>query len=249
MRYVAIGLVLTFAVGALADTIPTVQISLGIRETGSTAAIGQNGGTSGGIEWVNLDGQTLVLDGTWQLFTFNITTDPLTAFAGGTANGILDGLAGTIEHVRIKSNGYDLPMTFWIDDVTDTIIESVPPPPHPVPYNFGSFEEYAVGTEVMFQEPNYSGSTDAMIINDPSAVSLVTDDAFYGGVHSDKIHFQFVSNALANWCRLTTNAAPNLPNPTIRFDQGSVVTFWMKGVPEPSALLLLGLVAGLLRRR
>jgi hypothetical protein len=116
-----------------------------------------------------------------------------------------------------------------------------------VTYTFGSFEEYAVGTEVMFQEPNFSGSTDAMIINDPLALSLVADDFAYAGVHSDKVYFQFVNNALTNWCRLTTYAAPNLPNPAIRFDQGSVLSFWMRGVPEPSALLMLGLVAGLLR--
>jgi len=235
------------AVGAMADTFPTVQISLGIRETGSTAAIGENGGTSGGIEFVNLDAQTLVLDGTWQLFTFNITTDPLTAFAGATANGVLDGVAGTIEHIRIRSNGYDLPMTFWIDDVADTIISSIPPPPHPVTTTFGTFEQYAVGTEVMFQEPSFSGSTAAFI--KPGSSSLVANDEFYNGAQSDKIIMQFVNNLPTNWCRLTTFNTPNMPNPTIRFDQGSVVTFWMKGVPEPSALLMLGLVAGLLRRR
>lgn len=247
MRYtVGIGLVLMLAVGAMADTFPTVQISIGVRDNGTTAAIGGNGGGSGAIEWINLDGQTLVLDGTWQLFTFNFATDPITGFTG---NGVLDNATGTLEHIRIKSNGYDLPMTFWIDEVADTVTESVPPPPHPVTYTFGSFEEYPVGTEVMFRYPNFSGSTDAMIINDPLAVSLVADDFAYAGIHSERVYFQFVDNALTNWCRLTTYNAPNLPNPAVRFDQGSVLSFWMRGVPEPSALLMLGLVAGLLRRR
>ena len=60
---------------------PTVQISIGVRETGfaggSFTAIGGDGGVSGGIEWINMDGQFLTLDGTWQQFTFNLTTDPI----------------------------------------------------------------------------------------------------------------------------------------------------------------------------
>ncbi|MBK9120506.1 MAG: hypothetical protein IPM18_13045 [Phycisphaerales bacterium] len=65
---------------AVAD-IPSLQISLAIRETGTAAGIGENGGTAGGIEFVNLDGQTLYLDGTWQQFSWHLPTATLTAFA------------------------------------------------------------------------------------------------------------------------------------------------------------------------
>jgi len=55
--------VLSFVASVQAEML---QISLGIRETGSDPnsfpGIGANGGSSGGIEWVNLDGQTLVAD-------------------------------------------------------------------------------------------------------------------------------------------------------------------------------------------
>ena len=99
---------------------PTVKISIGVRETGANGAIftniGDNGTAGGGIEWVNKDAQTLTLDGTWQQFTFDFATDPITAFAGSTANGVIDGLFGTLEHIRVLNDtGYTGPVTIWID--------------------------------------------------------------------------------------------------------------------------------------
>ena len=48
---------------------------------------GTDGGTTGGIEWVNLDGQTIIADGLWHQYTWNFGTDPVTNFSGG--NGVL----------------------------------------------------------------------------------------------------------------------------------------------------------------
>ena len=103
-----------------------MKISLGIRETNNVPppAIFSNAGTVNGIEWVNLDGQTLVADGTWQLFTFTPATDALTAFAGATANGVLTpGIeVATLEHIRIlNSDGITAPIRLWVDDVTNTV--------------------------------------------------------------------------------------------------------------------------------
>src|SRR5690606_29366628 len=89
------------ALGLASTASAQLAISIGIRETaaggGSFTSIGADGGSLGGIEWVNRDAQTLVLDGTWQQFTFNIATDPLTGFAGTTANSVLDGAFGVLE--------------------------------------------------------------------------------------------------------------------------------------------------------
>jgi hypothetical protein len=57
-----------------------------------------------------------------------------------------------------------------------------------------------------------------------------------------------VDNDPTRWVRLTSFNTLNVPNPIVRFDQSSVVSFWMKGVPEPSTLVLLGL-SGLSPRR
>jgi hypothetical protein len=105
---------------AVSSAVPTLEISIGVRETGSTGPIGAPGGTGGGIEWVNLDGQTLIADGTWQTFTFDFANDPLTPFAGATANGVLDTTTGTLEHIRFRSTGDAGPWTIYIDDISQT---------------------------------------------------------------------------------------------------------------------------------
>ena len=245
MKYtVAVVVVLSMlGASALAD-FPTVQISIGVRDNGTAAPIGGNGGGSGEIEWVNLDAQTLVLDGTWQQFTFTFASDPITGFTG---NGVLDNASGTLEHIRIKSTGFGGPMSMWVDDIADTITVVAPPPPHQVTTTFGTFEGYPDLTEVIFQEPSFSGSTSGFI--QPGSFSGVDNTVFHSGAASDHISFQFIDSSTDDWCRLTTFNAPNLPNPALRFDQASVLTFWMMGVPEPASLLLLGLAAGLLRRR
>jgi len=98
MRY-GICALLVVALVAGASAAPVLKVSIGVRETATTAPIGGNGGTGGtGIEWVNVDGQTLVLDGTWQQFTFNFATDPITAFTG---NGLLAGMGDPVTKLKL----------------------------------------------------------------------------------------------------------------------------------------------------
>ncbi len=222
LRSVAIALGLTAVVQAQT----TLQISIGIRETdasgGVFSAIGANGGTVGGIEFVNRDAQTLTLDGTWQQFTFNLTTDPLVGFAGLTANGVLEGTFGVLEHVRVlNSTGITTPITLWIDDVTNTTTMTGP-------VVFGDFQNFASAAEVMFQEPGFSGSTSAnILLGGTSGV----DNRVASRTSACRCAFQFVDGLTTRWVRLTTFNATNQPNPSIRFDNQAVVTFWMRGGP------------------
>ena len=216
------------ALGLASTASAQLAISIGIRETaaggGSFTSIGADGGSLGGIEWVNRDAQTLVLDGTWQQFTFNIATDPLTGFAGTTANSVLDGAFGVLEHIRIlNTGGVTGPITLWIDDVSNTI---TPGGGSPQTTNFGDFEGHPTGTEVMFQEPSFSGST-ATNINAGSTTGV--DNLVASRSSSLKVEFQFVDGTATRWVRLTTFNTGILPNPLIRFDDQSVVTFWMRG--------------------
>ncbi len=213
----------------LASAPPKLQISLGIRETGSAAAIGADGGTAGSIEWIDLDGQELTLDGTWQQFSFHLDpTDPMASpVSGFTGDGMVTGTAGTIEHIRIKNfAGITDEITLSIDDVTDTV--------NGVPTDFGTFEGYADDTEAMFQEPSFSGSTSSNLAAAPAPNSSGVDNytASRMAPGSDQVRFQFVDNSPTRWVRLTTFAASNQANPTIAFDQGSVVSFWMRGTTK-----------------
>ncbi len=229
-----------------------LQISIGVRETGfgggaAFSAIGANGGATGGIEFINLDGQVLLLNNTWQQFTFNLASDPVNAFAGASANGILEGTYGVLEMIRIKSTGaFNSPVTLWIDDVTNTV---TPAGGGPVATNFGSFEGFPDNTEVIFQEPSFSGSTSANILAGSASRTDSTVPA-HTGLVSDKVTFQFVDNSATRWVRLTTFNTPNLANPQIRFDGNSQISFWIRAVPEPATMATLGLgVAALLARR
>jgi hypothetical protein len=221
------GVFATLTVASLA-TAQSVQVSIGVRETGFGGSIvgniGGNGGTVGGIEWVNIDGQTLVLDGTWQQFTFRLTSDPIQGFAGTSANSILEGSYGVLECVRVlNNNGRTDALTLHIDDVANTI---TPAGGSPTTTVFGDFEGYTQRTEVMFQEPPFSGSTAANVL----ATGLAGADNFVASrTASCRFDLQFVDNMPNRWVRLTTFNVPNLGNPVIRFDDQSVLTFWMRG--------------------
>lgn len=216
-----------------------LAISIGIRETNTSAAIGSNGGTSlsqggsAGIEWVNLDGQNLNIDGTWQTFTFNFQADALTAFAGGTADGAYTGTRGTLESIRItNTNGAQGPMSLWVDDVTNTTAAGS--------VNFGDFESFAAGDVAMFQAPGFSGSTNGIAAG---STAQVDDTVSASGSNSYRGDFEFESNGYIRW---TTFNTANLPNPAIDFSDGSSLTFQMRAVPEPATMTLLGLgLAGL----
>jgi hypothetical protein len=214
-----------------------LAISLGVRETGSAGPIFGDGGTANGIEWVNLDGQSLATNGTWQLFTFTPTVDTLNAFAGATANAILDQDWGTIEHIRIRnSDGITVPIRMWIDNVTNTdaagsVVEG--------------FESFPVGNEVMFQEPSFSGSTAANLL--PGSTAAVSDSMAFAGSQSYETNFQFVDSTDTRWVRLTTFAtAQPLPNPRIHMRETAftpTISFYAKAIviPEPATFALVGL--------
>jgi hypothetical protein len=228
-----------------------VKISVGIRETGNAnnLPIFGNGGSTGGIEFVNRDGQTLFLNNTWQLFTFTPSTDTLMAFAGTSANSILDTDWVVLEMIRIlNSGGNTAPIRLWIDNISNTTT------------TYGTvtegFETFSLNTEVIFQEPRFSGSTAAQLDLLPNS-SLVTGAEAYAGAQSDEINFKYISNSMNNWVRLTTFGTPNLPNPLLLAREpgapAPTISFYMKGilVPEPSSLTigLLGLCAWLGCRR
>jgi hypothetical protein len=228
----------------------SLKLSIAIRENNTAGPIfGDNGGSGGGIEWVNRDGQTLTADGTWQLFTFTPAADTLLAFAGTTADSMLEPghEFAVLEHMRILNDtGITSPVRMWIDDVTNTVASG------PVVQDF---EAATLGTEVMFQEPGFSGSTSANLL--PGSTTLVSNSMANSGSQSLQADFQFVDNTPTRWIRLTSFGTPNQPNPRVRIIEpgapAPTISFYAKAVviPEPTSMVLILMAAAItgFRRR
>jgi hypothetical protein len=219
----------------------SLKISIAIRENNVAGPIfGDGGGSGNGIEWVNRDGQTLVADGTWQLFTFTPASDPLLAFAGTTANSMLEQGHewAVLEHIRILNDtGITKPIRIWIDDVTNTVAAG------PVVQDF---EAAALGSEVMFQEPGFSGSTSGNLL--PNSTTVVADSMAFSGSQSLQADFQFIDSNPTRWIRMTTFGLagdPGQRNPIVRIVEpgapAPTISFYAKAmaIPEPASLLLL----------
>ena len=207
-----------------------LAISIGVRETGTAAPVGGDGGTNNSIEWVRRDGQLLSLDGTYQTFTFNFGTDPVAFFSGTQPGGgqpnRLDGTRGVLEHIRIRNvDGLGVPVQLYVDNIRNT-------DPQGAPSVVSDFESHPLNSEVTFQEPLFSGSTSANLAASPN-VAAVTSGSASQGSQSNGVQFRFVDGDTNRWLRLTTFAATNLPNPAIDFAPGSTLSFDVRGVPIP----------------
>ncbi|MCA9238483.1 MAG: PEP-CTERM sorting domain-containing protein [Planctomycetales bacterium] len=213
----------------------SLTFSLGVRETGTTAAIGADGGTANGIEWIDLDAHVVNLDGTWQQVTIDLNNpQSVTGFAGSTADGVLASGKGTIENIRIKNaDGIGAAVRLFLDDLVHTDVTGNP--------TTLGWEGLTVGDEYIFQEPSFSGSTSASVA--AGSRSAVTDSMAHTGTQSYQLDFQFVNNDPSKWIRLTTFSAASIAggSPTIELD--STISFWVKGgiVPEPTTMALAGL--------
>ncbi|MFN7138617.1 MAG: putative Ig domain-containing protein, partial [Limisphaerales bacterium] len=100
-----------------------IKVGLGVRETGTTAAYGANGGTTGAIEWVGVTNvvsgapfpNKLVPANTNMTLTFNIPFEPQAPFTG---DGVVpqNNVKGVLEHLIIKGEGGTGAYQVWFDD-------------------------------------------------------------------------------------------------------------------------------------
>ena len=113
---------------------PDFYLTLGVRETDTTARCGGNGGVNnpngvaGGIEWIGATsaqgnnapvGKLVNQKDQWVTVKFDASCDPIRAFAGATANGQLDTERGTLEQLAFTpTDPANLgPYIVYIDDV------------------------------------------------------------------------------------------------------------------------------------
>jgi uncharacterized lipoprotein YddW (UPF0748 family) len=101
------------------------RLCIGMRETGTDADYGEDGGTTGSIEWI---GATSVvggvpqgvlveaMPGVWQTFTIDPLTDPVLSFTGD-GNLTSPTGKGTFEHIAFSMVDTAGPITVYIDEV------------------------------------------------------------------------------------------------------------------------------------
>ena len=97
------------------------KVGLGLRETGTTADIGANGGTTGPIEFVGVTNAignspfpTRVLTAnTWTTYEFDLPTEPVRAFTG---DGVLATGKGVLEDLALVPNGGMGAYTMYLDN-------------------------------------------------------------------------------------------------------------------------------------
>jgi uncharacterized lipoprotein YddW (UPF0748 family) len=104
----------------------SLRVCLGLRETGTSAPIGEDGGASGTIEWVGAasdisgapQGRLVTAQsGVWQTLVFDPLIDPV---HGMTGSGTLSSPTGygVLEHLAFSIVSGAGPYTVYVDDVT-----------------------------------------------------------------------------------------------------------------------------------
>lgn len=102
-----------------------LRVGVGIREIDAPGELGQNGGTSGPIEWIGVTGTVSgapqgvpvePMPGVWQTLVFQPRTDPICGFTGNGTLGSENGM-GTFEELAFTVVDSAGPFTVYIDDV------------------------------------------------------------------------------------------------------------------------------------
>lgn len=109
---------------------PDFLLTLGVRETNPTGNIGENGGTSGNIEFIGTPsrssddqskapfGKLITVKDQWVQVIFDPVNDPITGFTG---NGVLETTTGKVvlEHLAFTpvDNSVVGPYTIYLDDL------------------------------------------------------------------------------------------------------------------------------------
>lgn len=203
-----------------------ISIALGVREiTSQTATVGSNGGYTGPMEWIGFSGQTLPIDGNWHDFFWTLGTDTVTAFTG---NGVIDGVRGTLEHIRlVNTGGTSSVVNLWVDQ-----IEAFDAEANVTTLIANGFEGYANAAQAVFRQPSLSGTTSDNVSATSSAG--VAGDAAAVGTRSEKMSFNFVDTDPTRWVRITSFNTANAANPVIPLSTGSIVKFKLRAMfPDP----------------
>lgn len=80
------------------------------------------------------------------------------------------------------------------------------------------FEDYASDVDVLFRRPRYSGTTSGDLALTPDSAKVTREVGAFSGDSCLKVQWQYLDTNPERWMRLTTSAAPYIPNPTMWLD-------------------------------
>ncbi|MDB6026080.1 MAG: hypothetical protein JWM68_2303, partial [Verrucomicrobiales bacterium] len=101
-----------------------IKVGVGVRETGTTAAYGADGGSTGTIEWAGVTNvvsgnpipNRLIPAATWTTVSLNLPFEPQAAFTGD-GKILQTGVKGVLEEIILKGEGGTGAYTVWLDDI------------------------------------------------------------------------------------------------------------------------------------
>ena len=102
----------------------SLKVGLGVRETGTSANVGDNGGTTGALEWIGVSSVTgsspnpsrTVNASNWTTIEFNLPAEAISPFPG-SGNGVLASGKGVLDHLAIVPNGGSGIYNLYIDNI------------------------------------------------------------------------------------------------------------------------------------
>jgi len=197
-----------------------VLVCIGIRETDDTGPLGSPGGNAGEIEWVGAasevsgapQGVAISPSSSWQTLTFDPASPPITAFPG-SGDGIITSTRGVLEHLAISVDTASMDRSTGMYELYVDNVVNVGAGDGGVDFVIADFEGLDLGTEALFQEPTYSGTTGADMAPLPSASEV--SDAEGNPGQSELLVWFWKDTDAGRWARLTTYQALEIPSPII----------------------------------
>ncbi len=109
----------------------SLKVGAGVRETGTSATVGQNGGTTGALEWAgvpSLNGSSpnpsrVINASNWTTVEFNFPAEAISAFPG-SGNGVLATGKGVLDHLALVPNGGMGVYNVYVDNIEVVTITS-----------------------------------------------------------------------------------------------------------------------------
>ncbi|MFN0135792.1 MAG: dockerin type I domain-containing protein [Phycisphaerae bacterium] len=196
-----------------------ILLAIGVRETGDVGPLGTPGGGTGAIEWIGAasavsgapQGVAISPSNSWQTVEFDPATDPILSFSAG--DNAITGTRGVLEHLAISVNAASADRssgtyTMYVDNVVNVGAGA-----GGSDFTITNFDGFTVGTEALFQEPTFSGSTSGNLAPLPS--SSITSDAEGNGGKSQELIWFWKDTDASRWIRLTTSSVAQVRAPII----------------------------------